>query len=93
MKHAFPFLLVCCGLLFLRGRPLLGEDQQFPATPYQGMQLTYDLSGVSVSHAKDSADVTRTRTLSGELQGNELRVDRSMSASRSDKAADHGLGR
>ncbi|MBS0202030.1 MAG: hypothetical protein JSS49_03960 [Planctomycetes bacterium] len=49
-------------------------QEQFPIVPYSGMQLTYTVSGAEVTESKDSQDFTRLRTLTGHLQGEELRI-------------------
>lgn len=66
------FLLV--GLIvFHAPRHGLCEDQ-FPVTPYSGMQLNYALTGADVTDSIDSQDVTRVRTLKGKISGEELQI-------------------
>lgn len=46
----------------------------FPAHPFNGMQIEYRLEGVSIERSKDIEDFTTSRTLTGKVTGNSLRV-------------------
>ncbi|MFO0999038.1 MAG: hypothetical protein U0936_01765 [Planctomycetaceae bacterium] len=50
------------------------SQDQFPSTPYSGMQLTYGITGASIDDSNDLQDVTRTRILKGRTSGDTLRI-------------------
>jgi hypothetical protein len=44
-----------------------GASSTYPGQPFNGMQITYSISGASVTDSKDSDGFTTSRTLSGTL--------------------------
>jgi hypothetical protein len=46
----------------------------FPASPFNGMQITYDISGATVTDTKDVDDFTTSRTLQGTLGTGKLTI-------------------
>lgn len=59
--------------LFTGTQPGFSQDQ-FPSTPYSGMQLTYGITGASIDDSNDLQDVTRTRILKGRTSGDTLQI-------------------
>lgn len=61
-------------LLFFAGAQSAFSQEQFPSSPYSGMQLTYGLTGTRIDESNDTQDVTRTRTLNGKFTGDSFRI-------------------
>jgi hypothetical protein len=64
------------GLLFGLLRPLsaAAEGGTFPASPFNGMQITYSVSGATITSSKDVDGFTTSRTITGQLGSGTLRV-------------------
>ncbi|MDD5473439.1 MAG: FecR domain-containing protein [Candidatus Methanoperedens sp.] len=76
---------VCClfimyALAFsLTIQPVLGDT--FPAAEFNGLQITYSVSGASITSTEDKVDFTTSRTLKGTLGTGNLMVSGSAKAS------------
>ena len=46
----------------------------FPASPFNGMQITYNISGATITDTKDSEGFTTSRTLQGNLGTGQLTI-------------------
>lgn len=46
----------------------------FPSEPFNGLQLSYSVSGATLESPKDSEGFTQTRSIEGTIEGNELTV-------------------
>jgi hypothetical protein len=53
---------------------VIAEGGTFPASPFNGMQITYSISGATITDTNDSEGFTTSRTLSGILGTGELTV-------------------
>ncbi len=54
----------------------------FPAEPFNQLQITYQVSGLSADTTKDSEGFTNTRSIQGKLGGSELRVTGTVKATK-----------
>ncbi|MFA5042695.1 MAG: hypothetical protein WC381_07340 [Kiritimatiellia bacterium] len=51
-----------------------GASGTYPAEPFNGMQITYTLSGVKLGASKDKSGFTCTRTQDGEIAGDRIQL-------------------
>ncbi|MDP2845190.1 MAG: FecR family protein [Candidatus Methanoperedens sp.] len=73
MKHIAIWLFIMSSLAFgLTIQPVLGET--FPAADFNGMQISYSVSGASITSSEDKTGFTTSRTLKGTLGTGNLRV-------------------
>lgn len=54
--------------------PVSAAGGTFPAAPFNGMQITYDISGATVTDTVDSEGFTTSRTLQGTLGTGQLTI-------------------
>jgi len=54
--------------------PVMAEGGTFPGEPFNGMQITYSISGATVTDTQDEEGFTTTRNLSGTLGTGQLTV-------------------
>ncbi len=64
--------LLACLVALLPAARAAGDT--FPAQPFNGMQIIYTISGVSVSRTQDAEGFTTSRELEGTASGGEIRV-------------------
>lgn len=62
-------ILLPCGLL---PAPASAQGGTFPAEPFNGMQITYSISGATITDTKDTAGFTTSRALKGTLGTGQL---------------------
>jgi hypothetical protein len=67
-------LLLVSPLSFLSPQRISAAGGTFPASPFNGMQITYDISGATVTDTKDVDDFTTSRTLQGTLGTGQLTI-------------------
>jgi len=65
------FIVLLSGVM---GAGLENESKTYPASPYNGLQLTYQISGVRITSTTEDDNWTRTLTFKGELGTGVLRV-------------------
>jgi len=73
LSRVFLVLILFSFLLF----PPLGvfaAGDTFPGEPFNGMQITYQVSGASVTESEDTHDFTTSRVLKGELGKGKLTI-------------------
>lgn len=64
------FILISLGGVTAQGN----SAGTFPASPFNGMQIQYDISGVIINSSSDKEDFTTTRYLEGTISGNVITV-------------------
>jgi len=72
------FVLIILSLVFpfslLLPAPAKAEGGTFPASPFNGMQITYSISGATVTDTKDTGGFTTSRALKGTLGTGQLTI-------------------
>jgi flagellar hook assembly protein FlgD len=67
-------LIIVLLQLFMALPSMAQGSGTFPAEPFNGMQINYQISGASVASHEDSEGFTTSRSLTGTLQGTQLQV-------------------
>ena len=79
-KHArvLSVVVLCLAVILptviLNSSAVKAEGGTFPGEPFNGMQITYSISGATVTDTQDEEGFTTSRTLSGTLGTGELNI-------------------
>jgi hypothetical protein len=71
---SFMILLLVLPVNLLSPQKISAAGGTFPASPFNGMQITYDISGATVTDTKDVDGFTTSRTLQGTLGTGRLTI-------------------
>ena len=59
--------------------PVMAQGSTFPASPFNGMQITYSMGGATITESKDSEGFTVSRSLKGTLGSGQLTLSGTVS--------------